>query len=131
MFGNFKMDKEKIKENIEILNLRAQKYGFKNKKRWDSPQSYLNEIKNYLNLRDYFTLLRNISKLKGIEETQKYYKKHIKKIIDKQCREEIAKYKYSSTYPQINKNLLKKITTRMSLFKDELKNKVEDILKII
>ncbi len=121
------MNKEKIKENIEILNLRAQKYGFKNKKRWDSPQSYLNGIKNYLSLRNYFTLLRNISKLSGIEETQRYYKKHIKKIINEQFREEIRRYKYSPKYGQINKNLLKEIITRMSLFKDEL----EDALKII
>ena len=100
---------ETLKNNLEFLNLKAGRYGFKNRRE--------ENIKDYLVTRDYYSYLKNNSKMMGIKDTQKHYFKSIIKIINQRFKDEIANYKYSEID---NDKLLTYIIKRMPIFKEEL-----------
>ncbi len=109
---------EKIQDNLEVLYLKAKRYGFTNKRG--------ENIRDFLNTREYFAYLCNTSKRRGMKEIQKNYYKFMIKIINQRFREEIVAYRYCN----MEKDVIKKIIGRMNIFKENLTNELKENLLI-
>lgn len=106
---------EVLKASIEMYEIEAKRYGFKNLKGIRNQN-----IKDYLSNKEYYKYINCSSKLLGIEFAQKYYIKEMSRIIDKEIKEKIKHFKYC-----IDENdILKKITEQLLDIKEKLMEKL-------